>query len=72
MIGKPFNELTSDEAKAVVKEIVRTSNSEEQIKCRLTEAGFNGDKAAITSTRSGPIFMAIVMIYGPKSEIISA
>ena len=71
-MDKPFHELSSKEAKAIVKEVVCSSQSEDQIRARLTEAGFNGAAAAITSTSSGPMFMAMVMVYGPRGEVIDA
>lgn len=66
------NKMTTNEATTVVKEIVRTANSENEIRERLNEAGFNGAAAAVTSTRSGPMFMAMVMVWGPKGETIRA
>lgn len=67
---KTFSELTTDEAKDVARQIVRSSNSEDEIKRRLTEAGFNGDAAAICSHRYGRMFQAMVMVWGPRGEVI--
>lgn len=55
------------------RHIVNTSQSEEQIRTRLTNAGFNGDAAAVSTKRSkdGRMFMAMVMVRGPGGEIIS-
>lgn len=68
-MNKLFSELTKDEATAIVRQIVNSSNSEEEIRRRLTDAGFNGYAAAVNKTRSGPVlFMA--MVHGPKDTII--
>ena len=64
--------LTEEEATQIVKEIVRTSRSEAEIRRRLTEAGFNGNFAAVTTLSHGSMFMAMVMVYGPGLTIISA
>lgn len=68
---KKFHELTHEEAKALVRIIVNSSYSEEQIRRRLTEAGFSGDTAAVTSASHGDSFMAMVMTHGPMGEVIS-
>lgn len=68
---KPFAELTKDEATAIAKEVVRSSDSEQEIRRRLTEAGFDGRAAAVHSHRSGPMFQAMVMVFGPRGEVIS-
>lgn len=72
MADKPFHKLTTEEATALAKSCTRGANSVEEIRERLTEAGFNGAAAAISSTRSGPMFMAMVMVWGPNGESISA
>jgi hypothetical protein len=71
-MSKLFSELSKDEATQVVRQIVRSSNSEDEIKRRLTEAGFDGEAAAICSQRCGPMFQAEVMVWGPNREVISA
>lgn len=71
MALKSFREITDDEAKDIVRGIVNSSCSEDQIRQRLTEAGFNGAAAAVTSTSHGNMFMAMVMVYGPHGQIIS-
>lgn len=70
MPHKQFHQLSTEEATAVVKGIANSSNSEDEIKRRLTEAGFNGNAAAITSTSHERMFMAMVMVNGPHGEII--
>ena len=72
MADKPFRELTKDEATDLAKGCVIGASSDEEIRRRLTEAGFNGEAAAISSIRSGPMFMAMVMVWGPNGEVISA
>lgn len=67
-----FRKMTTEEATKVVKEIVRKANSEDEIREGLNKAGFNGAAAAISSTRSGPMFMAMVMVWGPKGDTIRA
>ena len=67
-MAKPFGELTEDEATDLACQIVRSSQSEDEIKRRLTEAGFNGTAAVICSQS---MFQAMVMVYGPGGEIIS-
>jgi len=75
MSQKPFNEMTTDEAETVAERIVASSKSEDDIRRRLTEAGFNGAAAAIASTSHTScgitMFMAMVMMYGPRGEVIS-
>ena len=71
-MSKPFSELSEDEATQVARQIVRSANSEDEIKRRLTETGFNGESAAICSHRHGSMFQAMVMVWGPRGEIISA
>lgn len=68
---KKFYEHTHEEAKQRVRDIVRSSNSDEEIRQHLTEAGFNGAAAAITTVTIGDHFMAMVMVNGPMGEIIS-
>lgn len=68
---KSFTELTTAEAKLIVRRITKTSRSADEIKERLTEAGFNGQAAMIATQQCGDIFQAIVMVWGPNGEIIS-
>jgi hypothetical protein len=70
-MAKTFSELTTDEAKDIVGKIVRSSKSEDEIRHRLSEAGFNGEDAAISSQRCGPMFQAMLLVWGPRGEIIS-
>lgn len=69
--GKPFRELTAPEAKVIVKDIVRSSHSEEEIRRRLTEAGFSGAGAALCTHSFSDMFQAMVMVWGPHGETIS-
>ena len=70
--GKPFDELTEEEAATLAREILRSSHSEDDARRRLTDAGFRGDSAVrgIVSKNSGPIFEALMMTWGPKGEVI--
>jgi hypothetical protein len=68
--GKSFRDLTREEAKIVVQDIVRSSHSEEEIRRRLIEAGFDGAGAAVSTHSSGGMFMAMVMVWSPQGEII--
>lgn len=68
---KPFNELTEAEATEIVRDIVRSSNSEDEIQRRLTEAGFHGEGAAIYLPDDAKMFRAMVMVWGPHGEIIN-
>ena len=68
---KEFEKLTKEEATLLAKSCIQGAKSEEEIRRRLSEAGFRGT-AAVTSTRSGQMFMAMVMVWGPKGEIINA
>ena len=64
--SKPFNELTYEEAVVIVKEIMKTSKSVDEIRERLTDAGFNGDAALIRQRGSTP-FTATVTVDAPPS-----
>ncbi len=70
-IQKPFEELTKEEAIELARECKRGCTTKEEIKGALTAAGFHGDAAAIAITTHGPMAMSMVMVYGPKGEIIS-
>jgi hypothetical protein len=72
-VSKPFNELTQDEARDLVRECKRGENSVEAIKANLTKAGFNGSSAMVCvhSTPCGRMSMAMVLVYGPRHRIIS-
>ncbi len=75
MADKSFRELTTEEATDLAKSCMHGAKSEDEIRRRLTEAGFNGAAAALTSTshtsHGMTMFMAMGMAYGPKGEIIS-
>jgi hypothetical protein len=70
-VGKPFAKLTEDEANAIVRDILRSANSDEEIVARLDAAGFNGGGAAIHSQGHGICYMAMVMVWGPNGETIT-
>jgi hypothetical protein len=75
-MSKPFSELNKDEATELAKNCVRGAKSEDEIRRRLTESGFDGAAAAVTSTSHSShgmtMFMAMVMVWGPRGEVISA
>lgn len=75
-MSKPFSELSKDEATKLAKNCVLGANSEDEIRRRLTEAGFDGAAAAVTSTSHSShgmtMFMAMVMVWGPHGEVINA
>ena len=72
MVQKPFHELTTEEATDLARNCKLGAKSNDEIKRRLTEAGFHGEAAAVTSISHGPMFMAMLMVWGPNGEIISA
>jgi hypothetical protein len=70
--NKEFEELSEEELIRLAKDCVRKSSSKEEIKKNLNEAGFNGDSAAISSTGSGLLFQAMIMVWGPNGKVINA
>lgn len=72
MAQKPFHKLTKEEATDLARSCMLGAKSNDEIKCRLTEAGFHGETAAVTSISHGSMFMAMLMVWGPNGEIISA
>ncbi len=73
MADKPFHKLTKDEATDLAKKC--KGGSHDEIRRRLTEAGFNGAAAALTSTshtsHGMTMTMTMGMVWGPQGEIIS-
>ena len=74
MAVKPFHSLTKDEATVLARSCKLGAKSEDEIRRRLTAAGFDGAAAALTSishSNNGmTMFMATGMVYGPQGEII--
>jgi hypothetical protein len=69
---KPFSEMSTDEARIIAREAVRQSFvSEAEIRRNLTKAGFRGDVASFFSLRFGYFFKIVVMVWGPKGELIA-
>ena len=71
-----YSEKTNDAVKTELKEICRTSQSEDEVKRRIKdELGYPYDSIAVTSTStsSGPMtmIMFMVMIIGPDGNTIS-
>lgn len=69
-ILKSFDKLTQEEAIVLVRQIARTSGSEEEIKKRLIEAGFRGDSvftSKVPSVDGTP--MNILIVKGPEDMI---
>lgn len=75
MAEKPFHALTTNEATDLARSCALGAKSEDEIRRRLTEAGFNGEAAVLTSTSHSSggmtMFMAMGMVNGPNGEIIS-
>ena len=73
-MSKAFHEMSATEAKIEAQWIVKSSKSTDEIRRRLSEAGFNGAAAVIVSTsltRCGmTMFMAMAMVHGPGGEVI--
>ena len=67
-----FKEMTRDEASKTVRRIVVFSWSEQEIRAKLTEAGFDGKGAEIETNKTGTSFSATVMVNGPDGDIITA
>lgn len=65
--------ITIEKATMLVRHIVHTSQSEDEIRRRLTSAGFDGAAARVATKRSadGLMFMAMAMVHGPGGETIS-
>jgi hypothetical protein len=69
---KPFRELTNDEATQLARDCKRGARTNEEIKRRLTEAGFNGEAAAVTSIPCGDgTIEAMLLVWGPQGEVIN-
>ncbi len=72
---KPFHSLTRDEATDLARNCTFGAKSEDEIRYRLTEAGFDGVTATLTSTTYSTngmtMFMAMGMVYGPQGEVIN-
>jgi hypothetical protein len=71
-IEKSFEELTLDEATKIVRKILAFSWSEEEIREKLSEAGFDGAAAAVETTKVGTSFNATAIVSGPGGELITA
>ncbi len=71
MSRKTFNDLTTTEAIGVIKEIIKVSESEDEIRERLSAEGFDGNKADVSfvSYEEGK-HDASVDVDGPRKEII--
>lgn len=67
----PFRDLTTDEAEAIVNQIKRQARSDEEVRRKLTEAGFDGKGAAICSTPPETGYIVMIMVFGPNGQIIT-
>jgi len=67
---KRFQDLTYTEARQIIRHILISSESEGEVKRRLTEAGFDGGAAGVTLNRSGNYNTAMAVVHGPKGRII--
>ena len=72
MAQKLFHELNTEEATDLARNCKLFATSDNEIKRRLTEAGFHGEAAAISSISDGSMFIATLMVLGPNSETIWA
>ncbi len=74
-MNKPFHELTAAEAKKRAKDCTRGAMSVEEVRRRLTDAGFNGAAAAVAMTshtsHGMTMCMFMVMVHGPNGQTIS-
>jgi hypothetical protein len=70
MTKKKFHSLTTEEARELARFCIIGAKSEDEIRQRLTAEGFDGEAASVTSIRSGPMYMARVMVPGPNGEVI--
>lgn len=68
---KSFEDLSEDEANAVIRRIINTARSDDELRDGLVAAGFDGASAAIHSDTHGSSYMAMVMVHGPGGEIIT-
>lgn len=67
----PFDYLTKEDANEIVRQIKRGAKSDENLRDLLTNAGFDGKAAAVTSISLGPWYWPLVMVWGPTDEIIT-
>lgn len=67
---KAFSELTTEEATKLAKDCVCRARSDQEVKDNLTKAGFPGDAAAVCSISCGPMYTAMVLVWGPRAEVI--
>ncbi len=65
----PLEQMDLHQAKRVVRHIVHSSRSEEEIRRQLTESGFDG-RTAIVTMRGDGTFEALVA--GPYGQVITA
>lgn len=66
-----IEKLSITEATNIVKKIVRTATSDDQIRTELNTAGFNGDEAMINSAYvDGFGYMAQILVWGPGDKVI--
>ena len=75
MADKPFHELTEVEAKDLAKDCTRGAKSVDEVRNRLSAAGFNGGAAAVAMTshtsHGMTMCMFMVMVHGPDGQTIS-
>ena len=57
-----YRDMAYEEAKSGLREICRTAKSEDEVKRRIKDELDYQGTTAVTSTRSGPMIMFMVMI----------
>jgi hypothetical protein len=70
MADKPFQELTRDEAVSLAKTCVAGAKSEDEIRVRLKEVGFDSEAAALASHSDGRNFQASMFVNAPNGPFI--
>ena len=64
-----WEDMTDEEIEAAVREIIRTSKSDDEITDRIDdELGYSGE-VAIHSTSDGPLRTVMLMMHGHDSVI---
>lgn len=67
---KAFRDLTAEEARLLLREIVEGSGSESDLRSSMSRAGFDVGSSRISCQGSGPGFVAEVFTVGPRGEQI--
>lgn len=68
---KLYRELTDEEAKCAIREILRTSRSEDEVKEKIRDGLGYPYIIPITATRYKSMIMFMVMVHGPSGKTLS-